>query len=325
MYRAHSASVTTLSISPYPPPLPTAKPDAVNRISFGRPDSLARSPTTDSSKSPASKNVKQPQVPSTPSNSIHIATSSIDGNVCVASLVDTRDILLRNFGRPVQAVALSPDYKNDRTYLSGGLAGNLVMTVGGRPGTSSTSNTTGGAAATASGWLGTIGLGSNNGNDTVLHSGEGSISTIKWSLTGKYVVWVNEQGIKIIRSNLRLDTADTDFSWKRFSHIDRPNRPGWDEMASVWKARADWIDESGLESDEEYPELSGVTLNKDEDTQPVLVNGQPVKRRQVESRIEKLIIGWAGTIWIINVRCGNSGVGKEGGERKAGIAEVVNM
>ena len=243
----------------------------------------------------------------------------------MASLVDTKDILLRNFGRPVQAVALSPDYKNDRTYLSGGLAGNLVMTVGGRPGTSSTSNTTGGAAATASGWLGTIGLGSNNGYDTILHSGEGNISVIQWSLTGKYVVWVNEQGIKLIRSNLHLDNAEIDLAWKRFSHIDRPNRPGWDEMAGVWKARVSWIDEEGLESDEEYPELPKNSANREGDTESILANGQSVKRGQGVKNTEKLIIGWAGTIWVINVRPRGSGVSKEAGERKGGVAEVVNM
>jgi vacuolar protein sorting-associated protein 41 len=89
----------------------------------------------------------------------------------VQSLVEHKDVQVRNFARPVQAVALSPDYKNDRTYVSGGLAGNLVLSVGGRAGTISTSTTTGTAAAAASGWLGTIGLGTNTGKDTILHSG----------------------------------------------------------------------------------------------------------------------------------------------------------
>lgn len=243
--------------------------------------------------------------------------------------MDSRDVLLRNFGRPLQAVALSPEYKSDRTYLSGGLAGNLVMTVGGRVGTSSTSNTTGGAAAVASGWLGTIGgtigLGSQNGNDTVLHSGEGSISTIKWSLTGKFVVWVNEQGIKIMRSNLHLETAETDASWKRISHIDRPNRSGWDEMAGVWKARAEWINKDGLESEETPLNATNEMPTNGTDTESNAANGLNQKNDHGAKHAERLVIGWAGTIWIIDVYPGRMGVGKEVGEQKVGRAEVVTM
>lgn len=205
---------------------------------------------------------------------------------------------------------MSPDFKNDRSYLSGGLAGNLTLTVGG------------GAAAAASGWLGNIGLGSNTGKDTVLHSGEGTISTIKWSLSGKYVVWVNEQGIKIIRSNLHLE-AEPDHSWKRFSHIDRPNRSGWEEMASVWKARVEWIDENGLESDEdEYAVPTGLpTLH----SSTVPADVQSVKRTKRSKGIEKLVIGWADTIWIISVHSAGSGTGKETGSPKPGRAEIVTM
>ena len=233
--------------------------------------------------------------------------------------------MLRNFARPVQTVALSPNYKNDRTYLSGGLAGNLVLTVGGRAGTSSTSNTTGGAAATASGWLGTIGLGSNNGIDTVLHSGEGSISTIKWSLTGKFVVWVNEQGIKIMRSNLYLQSGETDMSWKRISHIDRPQQPGWDDMAGVWKARAEWINENGLESEEGEPPLTDGTSNKDAEARPNLADAEVQHPAQRQNSAEKLVIGWGGTIWIVQVHPGSFNAGREVSEQKAGRAVVVSM
>ena len=233
--------------------------------------------------------------------------------------------MLRNFARPVQAVALSPNYKNDRTYLSGGLAGNLVMTVGGRAGTSSTSNTTGGAVATASGWLGTIGLGSSNGIDTVLHSGEGSISTIKWSLTGKFVVWVNEQGIKIMRSNLYLQSGEIDMSWKRISHIDRPHHPGWDDMAGVWKARAEWINENGLESEEGEPPLTDGTSAKDAETRPNLADAEVQDPAQRQNSTEKLVIGWGGTIWIVQVHSGSSNAGREASEQKAGRAVVVSM
>ena len=224
---------------------------------------------------------------------------------------------LRNFGRPLQTVALSPNYKSDRSYLSGGLAGNLVLTIGGRSGKSSTA---GGAAASGSGWLGSIGLGANSGKDQILHAGEGAISTIKWSLSGKFVVWVNEQGIKIMRSNLHLENSETEAGWKRISHVDHPNRPGWDEMAGIWKAHVEWIDEAGLESDDGYPIVNGTT-EKSQDPPDL----QRLKAPQHSRKIEKLVVGWSGTIWIINVHPGTAGGGREASERKLAHAEVVTM
>ena len=317
VYHAHSASVTSISISPFPPPLPTDKPEAPSQQQAspaqGRPSSQqsqASSPTPRRPKEPS-------QIPKTPSNDIYIATSSTDGNVCVQSLVDMRDVQLRNFARPVQAVALSPEYKSDRTYLSGGKAGQLIMTVGGGPGRS-TSTTTGTAAATASGWLGSMGLSTSGGKDTILHSGEGAISCIRWSLSGKFVVWLNEHGIKIMRSKLHLDGADADDAWKRIGHIDRPQTDEWEAMASVWKGRVDWIDEQAIEFDDaESPALPTVA--------------SPAAARLKEQaalskkKIERLLVGWGGTIWIIHVHPGSVGVGKNVGEKTLGRAEIVKM
>lgn len=285
VYQAHSASVTSISVSPYPPLPANAKTDeehsgrSQSRLGLGQQATLS----------------------ATPSNSIYIATSSIDGKVCVANIADPRDVLLRNFGRPVQAVALSPEYRSDRTFLSGGRAGELILTTGGRVGASTNSTTMGGAAAAASTWLGTIGLGSNNGKDTILHSGEGAISTIKWSLSGKYVTWVNEEGIKIMRSNLRMDSLDPELAWKRISHIDRPSLPGWEEMAGVWRARADWVDERSLEDDDDGPPSQSLLRNS----------------------VEKLVVGWGGTVWIVNVYPKRPN--KIAGDNKIGVAEVATM
>ena len=135
VYHAHSASVSSISISPFPPPPPTAKPEAVNRLNNQSTPMKSPPSMAGSGMSPRSQKTAPP-VPATPSNSIYIATSSIDGNVCVASLVDQKDVTLRNFGRPVQSVALSMDFRRDRSYLSGGLAGSLVLSTGGRAGTS---------------------------------------------------------------------------------------------------------------------------------------------------------------------------------------------
>lgn len=234
--------------------------------------------------------------------------------MCIASLVDPKDVLLRNFGRPVQAIALSPEYKSDRTFLSGGRAGDLILTTGGRVGASTNSTTMGGAAAAASSWLGTIGLGQNNGKDTILHGGEGAISTIKWSLSGKYVTWANEEGIKIMRSNLYLDSSDSELAWKRISHIDRPSLPGWEEMASVWKARADWIDESSFDTQDE-PNSKGNTPSPD--------SSMPSQSVAIKETVEKLIVGWGGTIWVINVYPNRAS--KISRDHNIGSVEVVTM
>ncbi|KAJ5093013.1 hypothetical protein N7456_008874 [Penicillium angulare] len=308
-YNAHSASVTSISISPFPPPLPNAKFDAPAKQAAED----SRPPTRTSTSSGSIRGHPrggQPPIPATPSNSIYIASASIDGNVCISSLVDPKDILKRNFGRPIQAVALSPDYKNDRTFISGGRAGELILTTGGRIGVSSNATTMGGATAAASSWLGTMGIGGNSGKDTILHSGEGTISTVRWSLSGKYVVWVNEEGIKIMRSNLHLESSELEFAWKRISHIDRPNGPGWEEMASVWKARAEWIDLSALD-DHDNPESHRDTVQS--------------KRLSSDTpqNIEKLVVGWGGTVWVIDVYPNRASKHSKG--EKYGSAEVSTI
>ncbi len=321
VYHAHSASTTSISISPCPPPLlpPTLRPDAVTRTisqTINRPSSQQSNYSLAGGKRRAPE---APQVPNIPSNNIHIATSSMDGNVCVQSLVDLKDVQLRNFARPVHAVALSPDFKNDRTYLSGGTAGSLVLTVGAPQGRS-TSTTVGTAAAAASGWLGTIGIGANTGKDSVLHSGEGTISTIKWSLSGKYVVWLNEHGIKIMRSKLHLDAADAEDAWKRIGHIDRPQTDEWEEMAGVWKGRAEWIDEQSVENDEEEHPRQPTA-----ESQSLALTKLRQQAQQSDKKIERLLVGWGGTIWIIHVHPGGVGVGKNAGEKSIGRAEIVKL
>ncbi|WPG97400.1 Hypothetical protein R9X50_00017500 [Acrodontium crateriforme] len=322
-YHAHNATVTSVSISPTPPP-PSALRSEAPAKEIRPPEPLTRkasttSTATASARGAARPRVQQPTVPNTPNNQIFVATSSLDGHVCVSSLVDSKDVLLRNFARPVQAVALSPDYKNDRTYLSGGLAGNLILTVGGKAGVSSDANTNS-AAAAASGWLGSIGLGGNVGKDTILHSGEGSISTIKWSLTGKWVVWVNEEGIKIMRSHLKLGSEQSEDAWRRIAHAAKPNRRAWQDMAGVWKARAEWIDDRKLETDEGW--------NESGQTNGVTANGSGTKPKTVsekEKNVEKLVVGWGDTAWVLHVIAGGTALGgRHAGERQVGSADIVH-
>ncbi|KAM7217491.1 putative vacuolar protein sorting-associated protein [Rhypophila decipiens] len=320
VYHAHSASVTGISISPFPPPLPSFKAETAAKHLAQSANSPLRPGTGTSDRHvPAAASSRRPReppgVPNTPSNNIHIATSSMDGNICVQSLVDIKDVQLRNFQRPIQAVALSPDYKNDRTYLSGGLAGQLVLTVGAPQGRSTATTT--GAAAQAAGWLGSM-VGASTGKDTVLHSGEGTINTIKWSSSGKYVAWMNEHGIWIMRTKLHLDSADVEDAWKPVGHVDRPLGEDWETMAGVWKGRAEWIDEQTVEADEQpTKDASEVVLSP---------AAEKLKQQQLknEKKIERLLLGWGNFVWIVHVHPGRMGVGKNVGERSAGKAEVVN-
>ncbi|KAF1946706.1 vacuolar assembly protein-like protein [Clathrospora elynae] len=324
-YNAHpAASVTSLSVSPLLASQPFV-PTVSDLKSADQPNTPSRRTDSPAGNTASPRTPRQAQVPSTPSNQIYIASSSIDGHVCVSSLVDPKDVTLRNFGRPVQAVALSPDYKTDRSYVSGGLAGELILTVGGQTGVRSNANTSS-ASQTAQGWLGAIGLGGHGGKDTVLHSGEGAISAIKWSLSGKFVSWSNEHGIRIMRTNLHLDGADSECAWKRIGFIEKPNRRAWQDMASVWKARMEWVDDRSLESDDDaIMSMNGHhAADKAEATLPHNRLPQPPKVAK-KKKTEKLIIGWGDAAWVVHVQPGGAGTERDVGERSVGSAEVVHF
>lgn len=248
--------------------------------------------------------------------------------MCVSSLSDPKDVILRNFARPVQAVALSPEYRSDRNYLSGGLAGQLVLTTGGRAGVSANANTTGPSAA-ASNWFSAVGLTASNGKDSVLHSGEGAISTIKWSPSGKYVVWVNEQGFKIMRSNIRLTGYETDLAWKRIGHVAKPPRAVWEEMAGLWKARVTWIEDKYLQPDEDQDKGQHLPDDKHPPTR-VSTNSnsemsEKSKNLQEKRLKEKLIVGWGDTVWILQIQHSGTDTGKNVGEQLVGTANILHM
>lgn len=114
-----------------------------------------------------------------------------------------------------------------------------------------------------------------------------------------------------MRSNLHLDSSDSEYAWKRISHIDRPNRPGWEEMSSVWKARAEWVDDAALDS-EETPKHKGETSLHDHTTVT------PTKER-----VEKLVVGWGGTVWVIEVYPDRPS--KNNRDQRIGSVEVSTM
>lgn len=287
-YHAHSATITSLSISPVPPPPSALRTERDQPMGAAQASPARPQPAS----SPASRG--QTSVPNTPSNQIYIATSSLDGHVCISSLLDSKDVQLRNFARPVSTVALSPAYKSDRTYLSGGLAGSLILTIGGKAGVTVDANTNS-SAASAGGFLGAFGLGGagDRGTDKILHSGEGSISTISWSLSGKWVAWCNEEGIKIMRSHLSLG-EQSEYAWQRIAHAARPSKPIWEEMKGVWKGRCQWINDRHVEHDE----VSASSANGIHGSSANEVSRASNKKNR---GIEKLLVGWGDTAWILHV------------------------
>ncbi|KAI8596985.1 hypothetical protein EDD21DRAFT_230782 [Dissophora ornata] len=113
----------------------------------------------------------------------YIASASDDGKVVINGLFQEEKHVY-NYKRPVKAVALEPHYarSTSRQFVSGGMAGQLVLNE--------------------KGWFGN--------RDIVLHSGEGPIYAIKWS--GTFIAWSNDLGVKI------YDTATE----QRITFIDRP-------------------------------------------------------------------------------------------------------
>lgn len=339
VYHAHSASITSVSISPPPPP-------------------------------PLPPNIRA-QLPPTHDRHTHVATASIDGLVCIVPLLPANpgsnptttpyaksEIILKNFKRPITAVALSPNFRTDRTFLSGGLAGNLILSVA--------------PPAGGGGWMG---LGGSSGKDTILHSGEGAISAIAWSKESpRFVAWANERGIKLMRSHIippeikkeapeegtatgagtgaaaaaaaglgdvvgianGLITAGYpgvtswipglgvtgkpvgDVAWKRISAIERPETIP-EDMAAVYKPRLEWIDRRNLTQDD----MEGLSTHSTaDDVSPTAVKGKPSLGIDWGQK-EKLVIGWGGTIWVVDVFAGDSNSEEE--ERGAGWAEIVHI
>ena len=94
-------------------------------------------------------------------------------------------------------------------------------------------------------------------------------------------------------------------------------------MAGVWKPHVEWIDEAGLEADD-------FSVNDGNGTQGLPLNqtsrmSSVAKTGMERTKYEKVVIGWSGTIWIINVYPGGPGVGKDIGDRKIGRVDVVTM
>ncbi|GAA6004052.1 Vps41p [Rhodotorula paludigena] len=111
-----------------------------------------------------------------------VASASMDGRVAIQSLT-TPEAHIFDMQRPMRCVALEPLYgkRNTRQFVSGGMAGTLVLSE--------------------KGWLGQ--------KDVTLFSGEGPIWAVEWR--GTFIAWASDAGVRI------YDTA----TGQRITYISR--------------------------------------------------------------------------------------------------------
>ncbi|PRQ73281.1 vacuolar assembling protein VPS41 [Rhodotorula toruloides] len=111
-----------------------------------------------------------------------VASASMDGRVAIQSLT-TSEAHVFDMQRPMRCVALEPFFgkRNTRQCVSGGMAGNLILSE--------------------KGWLGQ--------KDVTLYSGEGPIWAVEWR--GTFIAWASDAGVRI------YDTATS----QRITYISR--------------------------------------------------------------------------------------------------------
>jgi hypothetical protein len=97
-------------------------------------------------------------------------------------------------------------------------------------------------------------------------------------------------------------------------------------MAGLWKARAEWINEDGLEADDDDWSSDSTRQEVKAETASIAsIDLRSLRGAPKVKPVEKLIVGWGGTIWIINVHPGGRGAGKDVGEGRKWHVEVVTM
>ncbi|GAA5949012.1 hypothetical protein JCM21900_003173 [Sporobolomyces salmonicolor] len=112
-----------------------------------------------------------------------VASASMDGKVAIHSLTSTETYVF-DLQRPMRCVALEPNFgkRSTRQFVSGGMAGSLILSE--------------------KGWLGQ--------KEVTLYSGEGPIWAVEWR--GTFVAWASDAGVRI------YDTASS----QRITYIARP-------------------------------------------------------------------------------------------------------
>ena len=91
-------------------------------------------------------------------------------------------------------------------------------------------------------------------------------------------------------------------------------------MSGVWEGRAEWIDDQAIgNGDDETKE------NSSPGTLSPAATRLAHHAKSYDKTVERLIVGWGGTIWIIHVHPGSEGSVKDDAKRSAGRAEIAKM
>ncbi|RCK63769.1 Vacuolar protein sorting-associated protein 41 [Candida viswanathii] len=146
----------------------------------------------------------------------YFATASMDGTVVIGSIADEKDIVAYDFARPVHAVVLDSNYNKTRSFISGGMAGQVIYS--------------------SKGWLG-------KRSDIILDKDNGPIVSIQ--LIDDLVLWMNDKGISVFHLPVRQvisvlakpeDSPRSDLYWPRVTFPD-PDRLiiAWSNY--VWSLR----------------------------------------------------------------------------------------
>lgn len=142
----------------------------------------------------------------------YLASSSMDGTVVIMNINDEKDITGNDFKRPVHSVALDPNYKATKAFISGGMAGDVILSE--------------------RGWLG-------QRSDTVLQTSEDPVIAVYW-LEG-VIIWMNDSGINIysqFTKNLLLNIPRPEDSPRADLYKPRICTP---ESNRIYIAWADWV------------------------------------------------------------------------------------
>lgn len=113
----------------------------------------------------------------------YVGSASMDGTVVIGSVADVKDISASDFHRPVHTLALDPNYKSSKVFISGGMAGDVILSE--------------------RNWLGSR-------SDTVIQHSDDPVTSVYW--IDSLIICMDESGINVYGQHSR----------EKLLHIDRP-------------------------------------------------------------------------------------------------------
>ncbi|CAK9436893.1 uncharacterized protein LODBEIA_P14150 [Lodderomyces beijingensis] len=125
------------------------------------------------------------------------ASASMDGTVVIGSILDVDDIIAYDFHRPVHAIILLENYASKRSFITGGMSGEIIFST--------------------KGWLG-------KKADYVYSKGTGGAIVGLYIVGNDLIVWMNDEGTHFFQiSNRKIvktipkpsDSPRSDLYWPR--------------------------------------------------------------------------------------------------------------